>query len=240
MKRFPWIFTALWLAVLSVMLWAGFWQLERAAQKESINERLADEQFQIPQTLKQWQQLVAFNRIRTTGEYLDTHLILDNQIMDGQVGHFIFTVFKTINNQIILVNRGWTDNDKQPLDVITDTQEITALVADWPRPGIQLGEQSVQQQAQQNLTYMPVEKINQLITARHCPLPSGGACAILPQVLKLDPGMAHGFERNWQLPRMTVAKHQGYAAQWFTMSLVLCFVYGLFLKKTYFNTSNEE
>lgn len=239
MNRFPWVFSVLWLAVLSVMIWAGFWQLRRADEKTAINQRLSEKQFYTPQTNTQWKQLKAFKQVRVFGHYLDTHFILDNQIMDGQIGHFIFTAFKTNNNQIVLVNRGWTDASNQSFDVDDKVEELLAAVADWPRPGFQLGEQDVQKRATQHLTYMPQEPIHQLLKDRHCRQSNTEECIILPQVLKLNPDMDSGFKRNWQLPRMTVEKHRAYAAQWFTMSVVLCLVYIIFLRKSYFSTSKD-
>ncbi len=239
MNRFPWIFSVLWLAILSVMLWAGFWQLGRAEEKAEINKKLAEKQFHAPQTTTEWQQLKAFDQVRVLGVYLDTHLILDNQIMDGQVGHFVFTAFKTNNDQLMWVNRGWTDDTQQNFNVEIKPQEITALVADWPRPGFQLGEQEVKNESRQHLTYMPQKEVSELLSQRHCQQASGEGCIILAQVLKLDASMSSGFSRNWQLPRMTVEKHNAYAAQWFTMSAVLCLLFGVFLKKTYFNRVEE-
>lgn len=239
MKNFPWIFSSIWLFILAFMIWAGVWQLGRAEEKKTINQRLSDQSILMPQTSKQWQQLKAFNQVRVSGQYLDTHLLLDNQIMDGQVGHFIFTAFETINQQIILINRGWTDNSKQNFDVGNKSKEIIALAADWPRPGFQLGEQDVQTSKQQHVTYMPQNKVQRMLKERHCQQNKAEDCIILPLVLKLDGAMSDGFTRNWQLPRMTVEKHQAYAAQWFTMSLVLCLVYGIFLRKFYFKKTDQ-
>lgn len=234
MKSFPWIFSVLWLAVLSVMISAGFWQLSRAEEKRAINARMAAGEINTPKNFNDWQPLNAFDQVVVQGKYLDTHFLLDNQIMDGQVGYFVFTAFETSDSILLLINRGWTDDEQQSFTVDSEIESITALLADWPRPGIQLGEQQVENQRIQHVTYLDQQATMAVLQQRLCPQSTVENCKILPRVLKLDVGMEQGFKRHWQLPRMTVEKHRAYATQWFTMSLVLCFIYVIFIRKTYY------
>ncbi len=221
----------MWLTILLVMLWAGFWQLGRAEEKRIINERLSVGEVQEPETEQQWMAQLAFERVKFSGHYSNTHFLLDNQIMDGQVGFFVYTTFKTTAGLWLLVNRGWHDQEQTDFDVIDEFDSLEGLVADWPRPGVKLGEQLILNQDIQHVTYLDQTATLKTLKQRLCEQNTGVGCIILPLVLKLDPGMPHGYKREWQLPRMTVAKHQAYAAQWFTMSLVLCLVYGIFMKK---------
>lgn len=214
------------------MVWAGFWQLGRAEEKRLINQRLTEGVLKQPQDLAAWQHTAAFEQVAVTGRFHPTHLLLDNQIMDGQIGHFVFTAFQTVEGLWLLINRGWVSGEAD-VKVPDDELKLEALVADWPAPGVQLGEQKVVDQAIQHVTYLEQEATMAMLKERLCERNSPQECIVLPRVLKLDPQMAHGFKRQWQLPRMTVEKHQAYAAQWFTMSLVLCLVYGIFLRKMY-------
>ncbi len=233
-NRFPWIFTVLWLVILSIMVTAGFWQLGRAAEKEQIKTRLLSAENMSPRGIEDWQRLHVFDQVEVTGQYLDTHFLLDNQIMNGQVGFFVFTAFRTVDGILMLVNRGWSEDDTQNFAVNDDFPKIKGLVADWPRPGIKLGQQTIKEQSIQHLTYIDEKPANELLKKRHCRVNHEENCIFTTQVLKLNADMNHGFERQWQLPRMTVEKHRAYAFQWFTMSLALCLVYMIFLKKTYF------
>ena len=232
-RKFPWVFSLLWLVILLVMVSAGFWQLNRAKEKQQINNRLLAGEVNRPQTLQDWQLLTAFDQVEVRGHYVNTHFLLDNQIMDGQVGFFIFTAFLTVDDVLLLINRGWSADDQQNFDLAPNSQTVSALLADWPRPGIQLGEQTINNQAVQHLTYLQQQPTIDLLKQRHCQQSSTENCIILPRVVKLDKAMSHGFKRHWQLPRMTVAKHRAYAIQWFTMSLVLCVIYVIFINKTY-------
>ncbi len=215
------------------MLWAGFWQLRRADEKQDINDRLSAELIKRPLSEQDWQNQKAFDQVKIHGQFSNTHFLLDNQIMDGEVGFFVFTAFKTSEGLWLLVNRGWHDQDGINFDVTEDLMQLKALVSDWPRPGIKLGEQTVLNQNVQHVTYLDSTATIEVLKQRLCEQNSGVGCIILPLVLKLDPTMAHGFKRDWQLPKMTVAKHQAYAAQWFTMSLVLVLVFGIFIKKQF-------
>ncbi len=235
MRKFPWIFSVLWLIILLVMLTAGFWQLSRADEKQLINERLALGQTSTPAAEDDWQALKAFDQVTIDGQYLNTHFLLDNQIMDGKVGYFVFTAFKTTDGIYLLVNRGWTDDDQQNFDLGDETQTIDALMADWPRPGIQLGEQIINNLDIQHLTYLEQAPATALLKLRHCQQDNANNCIVLSRVLKLNADIENGFKRQWQLPRMTVEKHRAYATQWFTMSLMLCFIYFIFIRKIYAN-----
>ncbi len=215
------------------MLWAGFWQLGRADEKASINNKLAQQKINQPQTETQWMQLSAFDSVEIKGQYLDIHFILNNQIIDGQVGHFIFTAFRTHAGPWLLVNRGWVKEVPISLGLTEKNETIKGLVADWPRPGVQLGEQIIKNERIQQVTYLPMNAVHNMLKDRLCYELETSQCVILSYVLKLDPLMEQGFVRQWQLPRMTAEKHRAYAVQWFTMSLVLCLIYGVFLRKIY-------
>ena len=49
-----------------------------------------------------------------------------------------------------------------------------------------------------------------------------------PFVLRLNPGQAHGFVRDWQPINVLPARHLGYVVQWFLMALVLLIAYFIF------------
>lgn len=216
-----------------VMLWAGFWQLGRADEKAEINTRLAGSNINQPILSADWDKLHAFDQVKISGQYANLHFLLDNQIIDGQVGHFVFSAFETAEGIRLLINRGWVTDVQQDFEVNNNEVAVSALVADWPRPGIQLGEQTVVNEVIQHVTYLPKQQVHELLKLRLCSEPVDSRCQVLPVVLKLNPQMEYGYVRKWQLPRMTAEKHRAYAVQWFTMSLVLCFIYVIFIRKNY-------
>ena len=237
--RFPWFFTVLWLVVLAVMVWAGFWQLDRAKQKENIKQLLSSGQVTEPDSLADWQAVEPFTTVQLSGAFHPTHFLLANQIINSEVGYFVFTAFHS-DGGWLLVNRGWVKDQATDIDIPTGRLNLTGLVADWPRPGYQLGEQVILDQDRQVVTYLPKTTVENWLKARLCGQSAANDCIILPRVLKLQADMPHGFVRQWQLPRMTAEKPRAYAAQWFTMSLVLCLVFGLLMKKTYFSKKHAS
>jgi cytochrome oxidase assembly protein ShyY1 len=239
-KKFPWIFTSLWLIILAIMLWAGFWQLGRAEEKALINQKMSLKQIHQPVTEADWLSLSTFDQVSISGRFENVHFLLDNQIVDGKVGQFVFSAFQTSQSQWLLINRGWINSNEAVTNVQSSTLSINGMIADWPRPGVQLGEQDISDETMQNVTYLPLDKVKSMMTKRLCQNVTSNECIIIPLVVKLDPTAQYGFVRKWQLPRMTAEKHQAYATQWFTMSLVLCLIYGVFIRKTYINNSQDK
>jgi surfeit locus 1 family protein len=231
--RFPWIFSTLWLMILILMIWAGFWQLGRAKEKQQINERMAVGLTHQPVTLSDWNQLKPFEAVEINGTYSSLHLLQDNQIQDGKVGYFVYSAFRTEQGLWLWINRGWHAKESEEFNVSDEAIAVKGMVGDWPRPGVQLGEQNIADVDIQHVTYLPQEAVFQALKTRLCQQAVDNECIMLPVVLKLDSEEKHGYVRDWQLPRMTAEKHQAYAAQWFTMSLVLCLVYVIFLRKHY-------
>ena len=215
------------------MVWAGFWQLGRAEEKNAIKQKLSEGQIKQPLTPMDWRAMTAFETTAVTGRYHNMHFLLDNQIVDGRVGFFVLTAFNTENELWLLVNRGWHAEDDTDFNVSSQSVNLNGLVGNWPRPGIQLGDQEIVDSAIQHVTYLPQKPVMSMIKQRLCSQPAVNDCIILPWVLKLNPKEKFGFIRKWQLPRMTAEKHRGYAVQWFTMSLVLCVIYAIFLRKVY-------
>lgn len=235
-KQFPWGFSLLWLVILLVMLWAGFWQLDRAKQKRQLKANSESGLSNKPKNLADWKKLKPFEKVEFSGRYQDLHFALDNQFSDGKVGKFLYSVFETTEGVWLLINRGWVPATTN-LDSTSELQRVKGMVATWPEPGYKMGQQPINNVRQQNVTYLEYEPVVKLIKDRLCERSEGKDCIIPHLTIKLAADMPHGFKREWLLPKMTAEKHQAYAIQWFTMSLALCLVYFIFLKKQYAEVS---
>ncbi len=213
-----------------VMVWAGFWQLDRANQKEQIRQQMQSGDYRQPGQWASWQQLSDYQTIHVRGRYHNTHFLLANQFHDGQVGYYVLTAFQTEDHVWLLVNRGWTVSADIEIAVPEDEVELIGMLAAWPRPGVQLGDQILQNKSRQQVTYLPKDQTRLFLTQQLC---QRGDCDILNRVIKLDTAAEHGFVRDWQAPMMTAARHRAYAFQWFIMALALCLIYLYYLRKTY-------
>ena len=125
--------------------------MDRADQKKIINMAFVERQNQPPinlnkETIQMPIKDIIWHHVTLSGEFLnDKNIILDNQIREEKAGFLIYTPFKILNsNKIILINRGWyplTNSRKDILDIppIKEIQIIEGQVSQMPSSGISLG-----------------------------------------------------------------------------------------------------
>ena len=125
--------------------------MDRADQKKIINMAFVERQNQPPthlnkETIQMPIKDIIWRHVTLSGEFLnDKNIILDNQIREEKAGFLIYTPFKILDsNKIILINRGWyplTNSRKDILDIppIKEMQTIEGQVSQMPSSGISLG-----------------------------------------------------------------------------------------------------
>ena len=211
------------LLALPALLGLGFWQLDRAAQKDAIAASIGRQQSQppVPLTADTHAELSVYRRVIAQGEFDNEHTwLLDNKQRHGQVGYEVISPFVLEGGGTILVNRGWLPGtgDRQRLPeiaAVAGERTIFAELAaesnhpllnassknpDWPRVIMAIEVEAMAGQLDQ-------------------PLLNG--------YLKLDESSPGAFASDWRAVTMSAQKHTGYAVQWFAMALalVLWFVY---------------
>jgi len=194
----------------------GMWQTRRAAEKA-----LTEQQFQLATTVSFESALAGrqrFARINVSGHYDPVrHILLDNQVWKGRAGVHVFTPFFTLDETVILVNRGWLPlvADRQTMPAIPTPQYETVLrgmLNTLPVPGRMLGRADKLEQDQwpQLVTYMNLDNIAASLDA---PLENW--------VVQLSESEAAGFEgRDWKPVFLSSSRHRGYAFQWFALATV--------------------
>lgn len=98
------------LFVVSVCLWLGFWQLERADSKTLWLQQQTQLSQSPPLSLSQALLLPdpANQSIQVRGQFDNRHVILlDNRILNQQAGYHVLTPLHTESGHWVLVNRGW-------------------------------------------------------------------------------------------------------------------------------------
>lgn len=216
------------LLIFSFLLSLGFWQLDRAAQKEQIDQKFranhkippillnADKTLQQEQDL-QWRNVIISGNFESAHQFL-----LDNQPMNFQTGYFVYTPFKLENDTTrILVNRGWVpaNLDRQILPDIRlseQTLTITGVATAPPTPGVVLSD---------NLTEFMKDGLIRIQQLKLDQIESVTGHAFLPFVVRMDKNSPQGFIRDWVLPGSGAEKNYGYAFQWFAMAATLLIVY---------------
>lgn len=214
-------------AVLATALTArlGFWQLDRADQKNSLKAAreaqvdkrplTADELAATPAAAQgQWHR-----RASVQGRWLVDHTIyLDNRSMSGRVGFFVLTPLLLGDGRLLIVQRGWIPramDDRRrmaPYQTPDTVVQVTGHIAPSPSRLYELGS-AASGPIRQNLDLDAY--------ARELRRP------VLPLALVQDEsGLASdGLSRQWPAPASDVHKHYGYAFQWFGLSGLVIVLY---------------
>jgi len=201
------------------LLSLGFWQLDRAEEKRTIESAIVVAQSNTAQ-------LVEADEIHTKEHYrvllngyFDTHkqFIYDNQIVKGTAGYYVLTPFVLNAETAILVNRGfvpWYGKRGELVDIKIDGQSITIEVGlIKPKQRIELEPQEIDTTFPILIQSLDLDQLSQLANYH-----------IIPMLAQLDVKASNGFFRQWKPFYGSVDKHLGYALQWFLMALVLSII----------------
>lgn len=219
LKQLNWPMVIFTMLVFSSLIKLGFWQIERAFEKEQRQERIHALSQRDALTLAQVKALEGLHDgindlpIKLTG-YFDAEkvFLLDNQPNKGRLGYRVYQIIES-NGDTILVNLGWVQGsiDRNVLP------EITPVTGQHTISGhIREIEVGIQLQVQ-NLTdatwplrvqQIELDKFSALINKK-----------LLPFVVYLDTKETLGYKKNWQPIVMPPEKHRGYAFQWFSLAL---------------------
>ena len=210
------IFTML---VFSLLIKLGFWQIERAFEKEQRQQRIKTLSQRNALSLEQILALKGLQDgindlpIEVSGNFdADKVFLLDNQPDKGRLGYRVYQIIES-NGAAILVNLGWVQGsiDRSVLPEIlpvSGQHTITGHVREI-EVGIQLQAQNfTDSKWPLRVQQIEIDKFSQLINKK-----------LLPFVVYLDKKESVGYKKNWQPIVMPPEKHRGYAFQWFSLAL---------------------
>jgi surfeit locus 1 family protein len=214
--------------IFPVLLGLGFWQLDRAEQKQQILSERSERGGDDALDLGDMRPLGAGDRYRAahvSGRYLEgRHWLLDNRMRAGRAGYHVFTLFaldEPPDGRAVLVNRGWlpVGPSREFLPTVTTPEGRLSLRGRLDLPasvGIELDVGDLTGLA-------PVMVVQHLDLEE---LAAATGAELLPYALVLDEGEAGVFDRDWsRAPGITPEKHLGYAVQWFALALALLIIY---------------
>ena len=206
----PWPLTLFVLIMLPVVIGLGIWQLDRAAEKETLELAYIEREGAPAQPLGDG---VAFQPVRETGVYLEHQFLVDNQVQDGQVGYWLLQAFQTSDDRRILVNRGWVAapelREELPrLQTPAGTVTLTGLI--WPELGLPplLEEETWDEVWPLRVQRRNVPRMAAMIGAE-------------PIELRLYEGQPGVGDAAPVIPSFGRETHLGYAFQWFGLAGVL-------------------
>lgn len=203
----------------------GFWQLDRAAQKNQLQALQDQRRESAPVTpamlarspedaAAQWHRPVEL-----TGQWVPAATVfLENRQMEGRPGFYVVTAFRLQDGSAVAVQRGWVPRDprdrtKTHSPPLPEGQvRLTGRIAPPPARLYELGD----------VAAGPIRHNLDLSSWA-----SETGLALRPlSVMQLGPdGPDDPLQRNWPVPVADVHKHYGYAVQWFALSALLVGLY---------------
>jgi len=219
LKQLNWPMVVFTLLVFSLLIKLGFWQIERALEKEQRQQRISELSEQQALSLAQ---VLALNGlqdgindlpIQLNGDFAgDKVFLLDNQPDKGRFGYRVYQIIES-NNDAVLVNLGWVQGsiDRNILPEVTPVSGLHTITGHVREVevGIQLQVQNLTNPTWPlRVQQIELDKFSQLIGKK-----------LLPFVVYLDKKETIGYKKNWQPIVMPPEKHRAYAFQWFSLAL---------------------
>jgi len=204
--------------VMPILIKLGFWQLERAEEKITLQARFAQQQMAPPVPLSTLavSEKLAYKPVQIFAE-IDNNstILLDNRIFSGRVGYHVLSPALMQNGQTVLVNRGWIAGflDRRRLPEVPPIYGQVRLLGNIYLP---LGE-AVTLAADQWSNQWPL--VVQWVDIDRLALHLNKQ--LMPFTVRLQAGSEGALTVNWPTVNVKPEKHKGYALQWFTMAFAL-------------------
>ena len=203
----------------SVFFALGLWQIERGQAKANIilefENNLKKDASVFSEDSKKW------DKVFINGTWDNSRqMLVDNVINRGVAVYKVLTPFKISNSDtLILVDRGWIPREASrqtlPNIDINNIKEKVFGTLENPELGFVLSDILVSGDWPK---VSQTKNINVISKEYNDPLAQF--------ILVADPILKNSLEYLKIIPtNMMPSKHYGYSAQWFTMFLVLCFMY---------------
>lgn len=212
----------------------GFWQLDRAGAKLALQAEIAgrSEQPVLPAAALARDAATAaaqhYRRIELRGRWLPRHTVyLDNRQMNARPGFFVVTPLLLAPGDAVLVQRGWLPRDAAdrtrlaPVSSAQGEVKVSGRVAPAPSRLFELGADD-HGVIRQNLDLASFAREIGLALR---PLSVQQLDGLGDGVGKTAGGAGDGLLRQWPAPVLDVAKHHGYAFQWFALSALITGLY---------------
>jgi len=204
------------LLVMAVTIRLGFWQRDRAHQKEALQAQIDRYEHASPQPVSAAPIALAsieYHRVRAVGRFMPEHVVyLDNRPYQDRPGFYVVMPFALSGGGYVLVNRGW----------IPRNADIRTAIAPYRTP---TGELTIEGIARANASR--AFELGQGGSAAHqairqnldvAAFASETGLALQPFVIEQTSDDTDGLVRDWPAPTMGVERNYGYMFQWWGMA----------------------
>ena len=208
-----------------LLIFLGFWQLDRADEKSAIVAAFSANQQAAPADVKA---LLAGGNQQYRSAWLtgaldsSRQIVLDNRVKNGRPGYEILEPMSVKGleadglPQAMLVNRGWVpaslDRSQLPeVEPVVGEVQVRGFLYHNLRGGYRLDDQiTVVRQWPSRVGWISVERAEELFGE-----------SFYEYQLRLDSDSIGALETGWATVAVQPEKHTAYAVQWFVMAAVL-------------------
>ena len=217
------------LILFPMLLWLGWWQIERADFKQAQESRVEAENARPPVRVgaelmetdfrpESW----SHRRVTASGHYLPRQFLLDNRTRRGVAGYHVLTPLRFDEERAlgVMVNRGWLpigpDRSHLPeIAVLAGKLEARGR-SRVPGQAFLLGEAGYRDDTWPRVVQsIELGMMEQAL-----------GIDLLPFVIELGRSESHGFDREWRVyGGISPQRHRAYAFQWFALAATLLAIY---------------
>ena len=196
----------------------GFWQLDRAEQKQALitmHEERSRTSVPLEDVIDDLESN-SYQRVVAQGNFLpDKQIFLENQVREGQVGYHAYIPFRTTGGDTLLVNTGWQKRLEEKQEIDDGQVSIEGVLRPPPEVGFRLGDlDQTTFDRPYRTPYLDIGWIGKRLGLDPA-----------PYVLLLVNSESGEVENAWSPVRMPPEKHRGYAVTWFSLSVALVILF---------------
>jgi len=254
-----WKISLLVLLFFPLLLRLGFWQLDRAKEKQqelTVYQQRQDLPVIPIEDLNQ-DAPAKYRAVSIEGLYDEKHYwLLDNQPRLGKTGYEIIMPF-TSKEGVLLVNRGWVEASPRRNELpniqtpsgnllikgyLSPSQEnaifkntVSDLSVEWPKRVLQVNVDEAFEKLRQMADLNQVNRHQVLLNKKNTIEDYRSQL-----LLRIDSDSPGALLTEWPLVNTKPEKHQGYAVQWFSMAGALLVLYLWFLYRNSSSTAQRN
>ncbi len=225
-KRF-WAAVCLTVAVFSLLVKLGFWQLERGEEKQALEQTLrarADLPYQemhVVLDTNDWRQESVIG-VKVEAQVAPEPLpiiLLDNQTYNGAVGYLAYQVVSVSQDQNILalMELGFVvgESARSELPIVKELDTPIWVTGRLYRKSMNPLSSELMPELGESIRVqnLNISQLNEMLNIE-----------LMPAVLQPDNLVNWPYEFPWNPLPLTSAKHFGYSVQWFVMAGVFLFL----------------
>jgi len=198
--------------IILTCAYLGFWQLDRADQKLSIQTDYQNQLSKDYLDLKKVQKNpLRYTKIMAEGTFLEPYFLLDNIVHNKKAGYLVMSPF-LVEDKVIIVNRGWVDNfsrQKFP-EILTpeSDQQIKGYIK-YPMRLLELSGINMTSKEPFIMQNLNINEISSILKKE-----------IYPFYLNLEIDSDHSYIQIEQKTENKYLTHYMYAGQWFLFALI--------------------